>query len=210
MTEETIVLDLGKEIITPVEGVVTKESLDTMLLAGSFDRLSAFESSGINKAQLEAVLATDTLIEDFWGGAEAPVAKLEEEVPAEFPNSLKVKMEEETYEVEVCEVDEEKGDEVCHMEERTKLVPVLDEEGEPVMIQKLWKEYCTNHRISVDKKTVLFKVGYTDSHGNLLHKVADFELRLWVDSFEIDNITVYKDWKTLLKSDKYTDNDPEL
>ena len=206
-------LDLSKDIVTPVSGVVTQERLTEAFNNGSFDRLSEYISQGINKEQLIAELAKTgddyVKVEDFWGGAENPVAILDEDVPEGFPNRLKVKMVEETYEVEECTFDEETGEEVCVMVKKTRLVPELDEEGEPVMIPKLFKEYCTNYRISVDKKNVLFKLGYTDSHGNLLHKISDLELRSWVNKFGIDNITVYKDWKLLLKSAKYTKQQQE-
>jgi len=203
----TKIIDLGKDIISPVTGVITEERLMEALNDGLLDRLSELVSQGINHAQLVEAINNGAIIEDFWGGAESPVAILEEDVPVEFPNSQKVEMEEETYEEEECSFDEETGEEVCVMVEKTRLVPVLDDEGEPVMVQKLWKEYCTNYRISIDETTVCFKVGYTDTHGNLLHKVTNDELRLWITQFNIDNIIVYKDWKTLIKSDKYTNQE---
>ena len=202
------ILDLSKDIITPVSGVVTQEILDTELAEGKFDRLSSFVSEGINKEQLIYELGKTgddyVSIEDFWGGAENPVAILEQDVPEDFPSRLKVKMVEEEFDKEVFEFNEDTGKmESQGFVPETKLVPDLDEEGEPIMIPKLFREYCTNYRISVDGTSVLFKLGYTDSHGNLLHKVSDLELRSWVNKFSIDNITVYRDWKALATSNKY-------
>ncbi len=206
----TKIIDLGKDIISPVDGVITPERLTDAFVNGDFDNLSSYECKGINHAQLVKAIDNNAEIVDFWGGCEGAIGLLETDVPVEFPNSKKVKMEEETYEEEECSFDEPSGEEVCVMVEKTRLVPVLDDEGEPVMIQKLWKEYCTNYRISVDGKTVLFKVGYTDSHGNLLHIVTNDELRLWINLFGIEKTTVYKDWKALIKSDKYTNQEGEI
>jgi len=202
------ILDLNKDIVTPVSGVITQEELINALNEGKFARLSEYVSKGINKEQFVSELAKtgDDYVEivDFWGGAENPIAILDEEVPEDFPNRLKVKLVEEQYEVEECTFNEETGEETCVTVIKTRFVPKLNDNDEPVMIPKLFKEYCTNYRISVDEKSVLFKIGYTDSHGNLLHKVSDLELRSWVNKFGIDNITVYRDWKALVKSSKYS------
>lgn len=199
----TDILDLGQDIVTPVTGVMTKNILDKDLADGKFSRLSSFVSEGISHDQLVAELAKTVEIFDFWGGAEGLVAVLDEEVPEGFPNRLKVKMITETYEEDVCEFDEETQEEVCEEVEKTREVPDLDKDGEPIMIPKLFKEYCYNYRISLDKKNVLFKVGFTNSNGCLTHKVSDLELRAWVNKFTVANITVWKDYKTLAASSKY-------
>ena len=50
--ENKKVINLGEDIISPVEGLVTKAELGTMFDNGDFDRLSEFTSEGINHAQL--------------------------------------------------------------------------------------------------------------------------------------------------------------
>ncbi len=210
-----MIIDLGKDIVTKVEGVITPERLQEALQAGTFDRLSEYSCKGINHAQLADMASKqdDEYVEinNFWGGAEAPVAILEEEVPDGFPNSMKAKTVVHNYFEDETIFNEETGEEETISVQKSMVLPVMedstDEDGNPitvqVMVPMLFKEYCRNYRISVDGEEVLFRVGYTDNHGNLLHKVSDSELRAWINTFSIDKITVWKDYKDLLRSGKY-------
>ncbi len=210
-----MIIDLGKDIVTKVEGVITPERLQEALQAGTFDRLSEYSCKGINHAQLADMASKqdDEYVEinNFWGGAEAPVAILEEEVPDGFPNSMKAKTVVHNYFEDETIFNEETGEEETISVQKSMVLPVMedstDEDGNPitvqVMIPKLFKEYCKNHRISVDGEEALFRVGYTDNHGNLLHKVSNSELRAWIAMFTIAKISVWKDYKTLIRSSKY-------
>jgi len=167
------IINLGEVISTPVEGNVTEERLVEAFNNGDFDRLSSFESSGINHEQLIVAIEAGDTIEDFWGGVESTVAILETKVPTEFPKSS----------IEV------------------------GTEAEPKKEQMKWKDYARNYVVSLDGTTVLFMIGYTDSNKNLCHKVTNEELRLWISKFTIGKTTVWRDYKTLRASSKYSNNE---
>ncbi len=209
-----MILDLGKDIITPVDGVVTQERLLSALQDGTFDRLSEYSCKGINHSQLsemiEKIGENYTEIENFWGGAESNIEILNLEVPDGFPNRMKMATKLVDYEVKSFVWNEETQTEEYVNSVSQRLEIQYDENENPIMVPKLWSEYCLNYRKSVDNTKIIFRVGYTDLHGNLLHKISDSELRLWIDYFGITNITVWKDYKLKLRSDKYTQVESNL
>jgi len=125
-----------------------------------------------------------------------PEAKLDEEVPNNFEKSSKVKVMTESYQEEVISYDEE-GNEVITEVTKTRQVPVLDENDEPVMIQKTWREYTIVYEF--DNKDPAILIGYRDNNKNRNKPVSSKELYDYINHFGVDAIRHKYDYLDYIK-----------
>ncbi len=127
-------------------------------------------------------------------------------VPATFTDNTKIKTEEYEVEEEVITIAED-GSDITTTETVTKTRNVVDENGEPVMTKKNWKEYVGNNiHTSLDGETVLIPIGNRDSNGNRLSIILDEELRQWITKFGLDKVLTIDEGETLLNGSKYINN----
>jgi len=134
-------------------------------------------------------------INGFVGGVVVAKEKLDEEVPSNFDNSTKVKTEEETYTEDVITYDED-GKEIITPTDKTRMIPVLDNNDEPVMVPKTWREYTIIHEHEDD---ACILVGYRNGNGNRASEVPNKELIDYIDYFTIDVLLHRDDYLDYIK-----------
>ena len=158
--------------------------------------------ASISHTELSDWIDAGDRILGFSGHVEVPVSMIDNKVPSAFPNNLTPELEEFNHLGYRIEFDEETGEEVKIAVETIKERPVLDENGEVVMVKKEWGDY-TSVTYSLDGATALLAIGYRDDNKNLCHTVGDVELRAWVTKFGIENVLTKSEGVALLNSSKY-------
>jgi len=147
-------------------------------------------------------------IKEWTGCVIVPKAKLDEEVPSNFEKSSKVKTETEEYDEPVETLDEETGEMTTVYLQKTRQVPVLDENDEPVMIQKTWREYTITYEFeaveddegnSQPAKDPAILIGYRDNNKNRSKPVSSKELYDYINHFGIDAIRHKYDYLDYIK-----------
>jgi hypothetical protein len=118
--------------------------------------------------------------------------ELDSKVPEDFINSSKIKTE--TYYEDIIVYDDNE-EEMFQKIEKTR--PVLDDNLEPIMEQKTWKEYVWWNYIEDEFNYI--PLGYRDEHWNLCHIVSYEELKQWVNFFGINNILTKSEYYLTIK-----------
>jgi len=168
MTEERIVHEIGKEI-------VSKE--------------------GLEHSDMVTWYNGDQGIDNFEGCVEVPTDALDGLVPESFPCSSTVLMMAEEYKKEVVSYDE-LGVPTTTTVVATRMVADLDEDGEVQYVQKTWNEYCSVLPSKNEGKSLLL-VGGMLMGTCRQDTVKDAEFRVWAAFFGVANLQTKSEMKAL-------------
>ncbi len=163
-------------------------------------------TEGVHHSELVEWIANGDIINKFKGAVEVAEASLLIDVPDTFPDNLKVKLIEESYQENVLTIDPDTGEEITESVTKTRMIPELDDEGNPVLVAKTFAEYIGgNYQQSTNTGKVLIPLGQRDQHGNRHGHLLSEEFYLWVNFWGIDNVRTLSEWHSLIASPSATD-----
>jgi len=181
----TIIHNLGKEIKT-----ITKE--------------------GCSHKDLTDWINNGDVVNNFIGWVEVTDLELDTDVPIEFEqfDRMTPVMVEEQYTVTEITIDEETGEPVSLLVEKTRMIPLTEEvDGEEVIVKrpKTFREYSVLVYDSTNEGKFIIPVGVRNKHGNRHESVDNTELRIWIAYFGIDKIKTKSEGSALISRETSDD-----
>lgn len=159
-----------------------------------------------NQDKLIELLDNGTPFINFVGGVEVDTDVLEEEVPEDFINSKTPVMIEEEYTRPLSYIDED-GEEVITTETGIRMVSSLDKEGEPIMRQMKFKEYCLYIQ-SLDASKAILRV--VNKIGNNYIGCNEKHVKSFSNRFGKENILTKHIVNELIHSEAYTNKEDDV